>query len=214
MLAYLGWMRRYRFRVCLDVRRYFATINHDLLYELFAQRLRDPRTLALLRALLEAGGRVYHRPLAKRILGLADDPLPPGCGLPLGGHLSHWSGGLYLDGLDHYVKRVLKVPGYLRYMDDTGLFGNDPCALEDQCQAISAWVREHRGLELEPRRDGVRTTRQPSAFLGHVVSRNGLQPGRKARQRLRQRLARVDEIGTRQLARSLRAYRGVMTTIG
>jgi len=39
--------------------------------------------------------------------------------LPLGSWLSQWCGAFYLDPMDHYVKRELKVPGYLRYMDDS-----------------------------------------------------------------------------------------------
>ncbi|MCG8417647.1 MAG: hypothetical protein MJE77_06840 [Proteobacteria bacterium] len=94
VLAYLRWLRQYRWRLSLDIRRYFPSIHHDTLCELFARRLCDRRTVELIRAMVAAGGQVYRTPVAISILGLETEPVPPGRGLPLGGYLSHWSGGL------------------------------------------------------------------------------------------------------------------------
>ncbi len=212
VLEYLRWLRRCRFRLALDVRRYFASMHHETLIGLFARRLRDRRTLRLIRDLLASGGQVYRSPLAVKTLGLDDDPLPPGCGLPLGGYLSHWSGGFYLDGLDHFVKRELKISGYLRYMDDCFSFADDRAELEEAREAIREWLLDERRLELKRRRDAVQPTSQPSTVLGFRVSRSGVAPGPKAKRRLKQRLLNVETTGVDHLARSLRAYRGLYAT--
>jgi RNA-directed DNA polymerase len=81
-LAHLGWMRRYRLRLPLDVRHYFASIQHARLLGLFARRLGDARTLALIADLLEAGGAVYRHPLVQ--IALDGQSVPAGCGLTLG----------------------------------------------------------------------------------------------------------------------------------
>lgn len=214
VLQYLSWTRRFRYRLSLDVHRYFVSIRHEVLYALLARRLRDQRTLDLIARLLASGGRVYQSALAKEVLGLTEAPLPPGCGLPLGGYLSHWSGGLYLDGLDHYVKRTLKITAYQRYMDDFTLFGDDRAVLEDAREAIREWLRRERQLELNPRRQAVQPTAQSSTYLGFRVSRSGLLPGPKAKRRLRQRLHDAETMGTDRLIRGLRAYRGILLTIG
>lgn len=146
-------------------------------------------------------------------LGLADDPVLPGCGLPLGGYLSHWSGGLYLDGLDHFVKRALGVRGYLRYMDDTSLFDDDADRLVTAREAIRAWLASARGLTLKRRRDGVVPTSQPSTYLGSRVSRAGISPGPKAKRRLRRKLRQVDALGAERLTRTLRSFRGMMLSL-
>ena len=39
-------------------------------------------------------------------------------GLPIGNLTSQFFANLYLDGLDHFVKEVLRAKGYLRYVDD------------------------------------------------------------------------------------------------
>ncbi len=213
VLEYLRWLRRYRFHLSLDVRRYFASMHHDTLLGLFAHRLRDRRTLALIRDLLAAGGRVYRSALAVKTLGLDADPVPAGCGMPLGGYLSHWSGGFYLDGLDHFVKRELKIRGFLRYMDDSVCFGDDRAELEDAREAIRDWLWTERRLTLKRRRDAVQPTSQPGTFLGFRVSRSGVAPGPKAKRRLKRRLLNVDATGADHLARSLRAYRGLFVSL-
>ena len=68
---------------------------------------------------------VYRTELSVQALELHRYSLEPDSGLPLGSYLSQWCGTFYLDGLDHFVKRDLKIAGYLRYMDDVVLFGDD-----------------------------------------------------------------------------------------
>ena len=214
-------MRRYPLRLHLDIRHYFASIDQALLLELFAHRLRDRRTLDLIGQLLRVGGAVYRHPLAYQALGPGHQP-SEGRGLPLGGYLSHWSGGLYLDGLDHFVKRQLKVAGYLRYMDDFVLFGDDRAALLDATTSIREWLVSQRHLLLKDPEAQPLCNRRPAVFLGFRLSRAGIGPGPKARKRLRRRLRRAARQASGQalsqdaerLARSLRAFRGMWRALG
>jgi RNA-directed DNA polymerase len=211
-LAYLGWMRHYPWRLHLDIRHYFASIGHARLLDLLTHRLNDSRTLTLIADLLAAGGAVYRHPLAA--LALGDHRVLPGHGLPLGGYLSHWSGGLYLDGLDHHVKRVLKVPGYLRYMDDFVLFGERAEALAQVRERIAGWLMRERGLTLKDPAAEPLDNRLPAVFLGFRISRAGLGPGPKALRRLRRRLHRADDLDPEHLALSLLAFRGIWGALG
>ena len=106
----------------------------ERLQSLLFRRLRDPDTQRLIGLLLAGGARVYRTAQAQAILG---PPRGERHGLPLGSYLSQWCGNLYLDGLDHFVKRTLKVPGYLRYMDDFVLFSNDREQLVDASAAVA-----------------------------------------------------------------------------
>lgn len=209
LLSFLRQTRRHRYRLSLDIKRYFPSIVHDVLLGLFAHRLCDRDTLALLERLIRDGGAVYRTEVAAKVLGLDTDPLPPGCGLPIGSYVSQWSGALYLDGLDHFVKRGLKVPGYLRYMDDFSLFADDRDTLLSARSAISDWLLQNRGLTLGRKRWEVFDTREPTRFVGYRVSRAGVSPGRKVKRRLKNRLRAAAERGPDSLARSIASYRGV-----
>ncbi len=180
-----------------------------MLLSLFRHRLRDAQTLALLGLLLRSNSAVYQTEAAAQVLGLAHDPLPPGCGLPIGSYVSQWSGLLYFDGLDHFVKRTLKVPGYLRYMDDFSLFTDDREQLLSARTQIAEWLLRERGLTLGRKRWEVFDTRDPTRFVGYRVSRAGVAPGPKVKRRLRKRLRAAAARGTDSLARSIASYRGV-----
>ncbi len=212
VLRYLGWTRQYRYRLSLDIRRYFLSIHCETLLGLFAHHLRDTRTLALIADMLAAGSHVYRQPAAIHALKLDNDPVPAGCGLPLGGYLSHWSGGLYLDSLDRFIKRVLKIGGYLRYMDDVALFSDDRKQLESARVEIGHWLMEQRRLSLNPKGQQVRPTREPSTYLGHRVSRSGLTLGPKTKKRIRERMraAAMGQISASELERSLRSMQGLV----
>ncbi len=211
VLRYLAWTRRYRWRLALDIRRYFLSVHRPTLKRLIHLRLRDEKTRRLVHLLVDSGAAVYRQPLAVKVLGLVQDPLPPDSGMPIGSYLSQWSGSLYLDGLDHFGKRELKIHGYLRFMDDFTVFGDDRATLENARAAISEWIASERRLELNPKRQAVVPAAQPSTYLGYRVSRGGIQPSRKMKRRMRQRLLAVAQQGPRKLARSLRSYRALMT---
>ncbi len=210
VLCFLGWMRRYRYRLALDIRRYFPSIHHPTLCRLLFRHLRDERSRALIEQLLAAGGAVYRTPLAIQVLELDRYPLAGDGGLPLGSYLSQWAGTFYLDGLDHFVKRELKVLAYLRYMDDFVLFDDHPDRLEAARAAIAEWLAAERRLELNPKRWDVVPTTHPGIFLGYRVSRAGITPSRKLRRSLERRLHRAAEQGYEPLVSSLKSYKGLL----
>jgi len=210
VLQYLRWLRQYRYRVELDIRRYFPSIHHPTLCELLFKPLRDARTQALIQQLLASSRQVYDTPLAMQVLQLDRDSLGATCGLALGSYLSQWCGTFYLDGLDHMVKRELKIKGYLRYMDDFALFGDDPAELINARAAIAAWLAEQRRLQLHPKRWDVMPNTHASVFLGYRVSRAGVSPSRKLRRAMKRRLRTAANKGHEALVRSVTSYRGLL----
>jgi len=205
VLRHLAFTRRHTFRLALDVARYFPSIDHDIALEILRHRLRDRRTTDLLAILLHHGGEVYDTALAREILG---QPGVPGRGLPIGSCLSQWLANLYLDGVDHLIKRTLKVRAYLRYMDDLVLFADDRAALADARAAITAWLAEHRRLSLGP--SHIVDAREPCTFLGYRVSPSGLSAGKKMRRRLPPRVRAAARRGPRALERTLQSYRALV----
>ena len=150
VLQYLQWLRHYDYRLGLDIRRYFPSIHHPTLCRLLFRKLHDPRTQALIQLLLTAGGAVYRTPLAVQVMDLGQYPVADGCGLALGSYLSQWCGTFYLDGLDHFVKRELKIRGYLRYMDDFVLFSDDRAQLCKLVQLLLPGSPSHDGCSCIP----------------------------------------------------------------
>ena len=93
-------------------------------------------------------------------------------GLPIGNLTSQLFANVYLDGLDHFCKEVLRAKGYLRYVDDFALFHDDPDRLEEWRRRIARFL-EGRRLRLHPRKTVIVETKQPAEFLGFVLLPGG-----------------------------------------
>lgn len=88
----------------VDVRKFFYSINRDVLNILMARAIKCERTLALLSQ-----------------FALRTEPT----GVPIGNLLSQTFANIYLNSLDQFCKRNLKVPDYARYMDDSIMLAPD-----------------------------------------------------------------------------------------
>ena len=190
--------RRFRYVLMCDVRRYFETVDHEVLRALCRRKLKDRALLSLL----------------DRII---DHPLPgaePGKGVPIGNLTSQYFANVYLGELDHFVKERLRLPGYLRYMDDFAAFGDSKSELQRGLAAIREFL--HATLRLEPREERtlLASVTQGVPFLGFrvfpgVVRLDGGKLARM-RRRVRQREAayRLGGIDEEELAQSVRGMLG------
>lgn len=170
---YESFKNRYRYVLRADIYRFFPAIDHDVLRGLFRRRVSCPRTLWLMDTIVE--GSNPQEPVDRYFPG--DDLFVPFArrrGLPIGNLTSQFFGNLYLDALDHYVKEVLRVPGYVRYVDDFALFHDDKATLEAHWERIARHL-EGRRLLLHPRKTQLRPTTEPEEFLGFELHRGGFR---------------------------------------
>lgn len=189
VLQFRALLRRHRFVARLDVRRCFLEIDHRVLQAIIGHTVRDARLMALLDRVLASGRSLYADPAVLDALGVRGVYQPsPHKGLPIGNLTSQLFANVYLDGLDHFVKRDLRVPGYARYLDDLVLFGDDRRVLRDQAWACVRWLAQERRLEMHT--EGARpvSTAGEHRFLGQVVSRGGSRPRARTLKRLTARL--------------------------
>jgi RNA-directed DNA polymerase len=104
-------LRRYPWSGKLDVRTYFASIDHGLLINLLARRLKDPGVLRLCTQLI------------------ASHATGPGRGLPIGALTSQHFANYYLGGFDRFLVESCRVQGMVRYMDDVLWWGEDKASV-------------------------------------------------------------------------------------
>jgi RNA-directed DNA polymerase len=187
------YARRYGYVLPCDVRQFFPSIDHTILRGILARKLRDPDVRWLVDQILASGVGVlseeYH------MVWFAGDDLFAVArprGLPIGNLTSQFWANCYLNEFDHFVKRELRCPAYLRYVDDLLLFGNDKGQLWDWKQAIIERMARLR-LTIHEDRAQVRPVREGFPFLGFVVyphkrrlkQRKGIAYARKFRAMVR-----------------------------
>ena len=162
--------RRYRYVLKLDVRKYFASIDHEILAAKLARKIKCRPTLDLT-GIIIAGSN----PQEEVIRYFAGDNLftPHGRrrGLPLGNQTSQFFANVYLDGLDQFVTRRLRPGAYARYVDDLVLFSNSASELHAMHRAISAVIGGDR-LVLHERKSRVYRCTEGLTFLGWRLFRS------------------------------------------
>lgn len=169
---YEHYRDRYSHVLRCDIWRYFPAIDHAILKAVLRRRIACPQTLALCDTIID--GSNAQEAVEHYFPG--DDlfsPFERKRGLPLGNLTSQFFANVYLDGLDHFCREVLRAP-YLRYVDDFALFANDAGQLADWQARIARWL-EGRRLRLHPIKTFIESTQQPATFLGMVLHPKGLR---------------------------------------
>lgn len=164
----------------LDIRKYFDSIDHEVVQELLERRFKDRDVLGLFSRILESyrSGESFVVPASAGIIGK---------GLPIGNLISQHLANFYLGHLDHFIKETLQVRGYVRYMDDFVLWSNDKAVLRDHLDAIRGFLKSDLKLELK---DNVQINRSASGlpFLGYRVFADRISLGPRARRRFSRKL--------------------------
>ncbi len=185
VLRLLELVRKHRYVVHLDVRAYFPSVQLERVRALLAQRIVDDRFSSVVDRVLEVGRGLYDTPEARAWAKLTDEWPPPGRGLPIGAYTSQvFAAWLYLDAFDHWVKRTLRVPGYVRYVDDLFLFGAKRAQLRRWREEVGEWLARERGLRLKHPRARVLACAGHLDGLGHRITRSGVEPHPKLLRRL------------------------------
>jgi retron-type reverse transcriptase len=163
------FMRRYTYVLPLDVRQFFPSIDHTILLETLGATVADARVLDLANRIIAGGHGVQAGEYD--MVYFAGDDLLAACrprGLPIGNLTSQFWANVYLNGLDHFIKRQLKCQGYVRYVDDLLLFANDRAELHTWHAAVTAYAANLR-LTLHENAAQPRPCRLGLPFLGFQV---------------------------------------------
>ncbi|MFH1467216.1 MAG: reverse transcriptase domain-containing protein [Pseudomonadota bacterium] len=215
VLRLLDLMRRHRFALHLDICAYFPSIDVAILRALLARRVRDAPFLEVVDRILESGAGLYRDFGLRTFAGLTDAWPPPGRGLPIGACTSQvLAAHLYLEAFDHFVKRDLRVQGYLRYVDDQFLFGDRRADLLRWRGEIARWLETERGLRLKHPEARVLSCHGHLDALGFRLRREGVEPRARTLTRMQARVRAAVRPGRRdpaapEVGRSLAATAGL-----
>lgn len=130
----------------LDIRKFFDSVDHDILLKILERRIHDQKLMGLL----------------KEIIGSYSP------GLPLGNLTSQLFANVYLDKLDQFVKHELRITGYIRYADDFLLLNEDKELLIRCLEKITAFLHEQLHLSVHPKKIELKRYTNGIDYLGYV----------------------------------------------
>lgn len=128
-----GWILK------CDIEGYFYSIDHDILKKQLRKNIYNEEVLELLDMIIDS----------------VDNP-----GVPLGNQTSQWFALIYMNELDHFIKRKLKIKGYGRYMDDFYLIHHDKkylqfCLKEIEREVSDLKMTLNKSTDIFPIRNGI-----------------------------------------------------------
>ncbi len=172
--------QRWPYALQCDLKQYFPSIDHALLRAELARRIRDETALDACDRVIASGVGVLSEEYDMQWFP-GDDPstlLPVAGqgllaalrprGLPIGNLTSQFWANVYLNDFDHFVKQELKCKGYVRYVDDFLLFGDDKAQLWQWRSAVIDYLAGLRLRLHEDRAQAVLAT-NGIPFLGFRV---------------------------------------------
>ncbi len=138
-----------------DIKKFFASIDHQVLKKILAEHIVDADVLCLLDEIINSFNSIYST---------ADI----GKGLPLGNLTSQLLVNIYMNEFDRFVKHNLGVKYYIRYADDFVVLGAHKEQLFECLEHITRYLGEELRLLVHPDKVFVRAIYSGVDFLGWV----------------------------------------------
>lgn len=125
----MEFIRKTKHGYCLkmDVRKFYPSINHDLMFNIVKQKIKCKDTLWLLHDIIYSFGGGYN--------------------IPIGNYTSQWLGNLYMNELDQHLKHEYHVKNYVRYCDDVIILHEDKAYLHEIAEASTEFLSDRLDMQ-------------------------------------------------------------------
>lgn len=110
----------------LDIRKFYPSIDHDVLKALLRKKIKD-----------------------NEMLWILDEIIDSTDGLPIGNYLSQYFANFYLTYFDHWIKETRGVKHYFRYADDIVIFADNKPELHRHLAVIKRYLKEELKLDVK-----------------------------------------------------------------
>jgi len=179
------FLRKNKWVFKFDLKKYFFSIDHELLLALIAKKITDPKVLQLIKKLLatyNCGDEYY--------LAFANDSLFDYArkrGLPIGNLTSQIFANYFLNPLDLFIKQQLKCKYYIRYMDDALIYAETKQELSEIKDKISSFLVSWR-LKFHEKKCNIFPASHGISFLGFHLYQTYRKISRPNLQRFKKRM--------------------------
>lgn len=173
----------------LDVKKFFYSINQDILINLIKRKIKDENVIWLVEKIIKSFPK----------------------GLPLGNITSQLFANVYLNELDQFIKHKLKIKYYIRYCDDFVILSRDKIYLENLVHKINEFLKNNLKLSLHPDKISIGGYYKGIDFLGYVSFPYFKILRVKTKKRIVKRIKKLIDIGSRtNFEQTIQSYLGIL----
>jgi len=147
----------------LDIRSFFAGIDHRILKGQLRRLFKEQKLLVIFDTIIDSYADL------------------PGRGVPIGNLSSQYFANHYLSCLDHFIKEELRCRAYVRYMDDMVLWHVSKRWLQEALQAIDDYVQHRLHVRLKPIQ--LNHIRRGLPFCGYVIYPHYIRLSQRSKRR-------------------------------
>ncbi len=154
----------------MDIAKYFDNINKTILLKILKRKIKDKDVLWLIKEILYAQKREK--------------------GLEIGNYTSQMFANIYLNEIDQYIKHILKVKYYFRYMDDSVLFVKTKQEAKEILEKIKTFLKMNLELELN-KKTQIFKSKQGVNFCGYKINTYRLKIRDKGKRKLKEKVKQL-----------------------
>lgn len=144
----------------IDCKKFYPSIDHELLKQKFRKKYKDPELLDLIDEVIDSISTCpateenieFYQSCGNEIRIVTSEEgkqYIDGVGIPIGNYFSQYDGNFFLTEFDHWIKEVKHVKHYYRYMDDICIFADSKEKLHQLLQEIEEYFRIKLKLRLK-----------------------------------------------------------------
>lgn len=151
----------------LDIKKFYPSIDHDVLKSLLRRKFKD-----------------------QELLWLLDEIIDSASGLPIGNYLSQYLANYYLSFFDHWLKEVKRVKYYFRYADDLVILSANKGDLHRLLKDIQWYLQSHLKLSLKGNYQVFPVASRSIDFVGYKLYHTHTLLRKSIKQRFARKMAK------------------------
>ena len=184
------------FVIKMDIRKFFYSIDRDILKSMLPKKIKCKKTLALLYEIIDSADTIDK------------------IGLPLGNTLSQLFANIYMNKADQYAKRKLSLKYYIRYADDIVIVVENKQKAQEVLQLIGRFINKELHLKLNKKKTKIFPINQGVNAIGykiyptHMLLRDDSKKRIKRKTKAMPHLIREGKLTVERAERMLNSWKG------
>ena len=154
----------------LDIKKFYPTIDHEVLKAIVRRKLKD-----------------------NRLLNLIDEIIDSAPGVPIGNYLSQFFANLYLSYFDHWLKEEKQVKYYYRYADDIVILNGNKPYLHELLKDIDTYLVTKLKLQIKGNYQVFPVDSRGIDFVGYVFYHSHVLMRKTIKKRLCRKVAKLNK---------------------
>lgn len=183
-----GWV------VKIDVKKFFYSINRDILKKVLRKKVKDEKMLDILDQIIDSS------PEGEK-------------GIPLGNVTSQDFANIYMNELDQFVKRFLGIKWYTRYMDDVIIIVPTKHKAKEILEKVKVFLKERLDLETNKKTKIFPLDQGINAYgfkiwITHLLVRDSSKRAMKRRIKAMHQKVKEDTMTRKEVQQSVNSWLG------